>query len=130
VQKACEVLLAGFLCLTGDTMHEMAITEGIIDLCLLHAAGRRVRSVDVEIGNLSSVGTEAIEFCFDACSRDTLLEGATLSIVRIAGQGECLECGAILPMIELFAACQECGSNRVTIIAGEELRVREIEVDD
>jgi hydrogenase nickel incorporation protein HypA/HybF len=111
-------------------MHEMAITEGIIELCLQHAGGRRVRSLDVEIGVLSSVVPEAIEFCFEACSRDTLLEGATLAIFRIAGLGECQECGATTPMTELFAACQECGSNRVTITAGEELRVREIEVED
>ena len=111
-------------------MHEMAITEGIIELCLQHAGVRRVRSIDVEIGDLSSVVPEAIEFCFEACSRDTLLEGATLNLFKIAGLGECLECGATFPMAELFEPCSTCGSNRVTIIAGEELRVREIEVDD
>jgi hydrogenase nickel incorporation protein HypA/HybF len=111
-------------------MHEMAITEGIIDLCLQHAGGRRVRSLDVEIGLLSSVVPEAIEFCFEACSLDTLLEEAQLNIFRMPGQGECLACGAIVTLTELFGACQECGSNRVTITSGEELRVREIEVED
>ena len=66
-------------------MHEMSITQGIIDLCLQHAGGRRVNSLEVEIGELSSVVPEAIEFCFEACSRDTLLEGAELVIVRIPG---------------------------------------------
>ena len=63
-------------------MHEMAITQGIIDLCLEHAVGRRIHSIDVEIGELSSVVPEAVEFCFEACSRDTLLEGARLVISR------------------------------------------------
>jgi hydrogenase nickel incorporation protein HypA/HybF len=111
-------------------MHEMAITQGIIDLCLEHANGRRIRALDVEIGTLGSVVPEAIEFCFDACSRDTLLEGAVLNIIRIAGLGLCLECGRETPLAELFGACQHCGGNRVTIIAGEEMRVREIEVED
>ena len=58
-------------------MHEMSITQGIIDICEKHAGGRRVLSVDVEIGELSSVVPEAVEFCFEACSQGTLLEGAT-----------------------------------------------------
>ena len=111
-------------------MHEMSITQGIIDLCLEHAGGRRVLSLDVEIGELSSVVPEAVEFCFEACSRETLLEGARMNILRIPGMGLCQECGLETPMEELYGSCRHCGSNRVTIIAGEELRVREIDVDD
>ena len=111
-------------------MHEMSITQGIIDLCLEHAGLRRVRSLDVEIGELSSVVPEAIEFCFEACSRETLLEGARLNIIRIPGMGHCLECRRETPLAELYGSCQQCGGNRVTIVSGEELRVREIEVED
>jgi hydrogenase nickel incorporation protein HypA/HybF len=115
---------------TGATMHEMSITQGIIGLCLEHAGGRRVTSLDVEIGNLSSVVPEAIEFCFEACSRETLLEGARLNIIRVPGSGQCRECGRETPLTELYGACVHCGSYLVTIVGGEELRVREIEVDD
>jgi len=111
-------------------MHEMSITQGIIDLCIEHAGGRRVRSLEVEIGELGSVVPEAIEFCFEACSRETLLEGARLNIIRVPGTGQCQECGKDTPLTELYAPCSHCGSNRVTVVAGEELRVREIEVDD
>ena len=111
-------------------MHEMSITQGIIDLCLEHAGGRRIRSLDVEIGELSSVVPEAIEFCFEACSQETSLEGARLTIIRVPGMGYCQECGLETPLTELYGSCRHCGSNRVTIVAGEELRVREIEVDD
>ena len=111
-------------------MHEMSITQGIIDLCLEHAVLRRVRSLDVEIGELSSVVPESIEFCFEACSRETLLEGAVLNVIRVPGLGQCLGCGQETPLTELYGSCQKCGSNRVEIVAGEELRVREIEVDD
>jgi hydrogenase nickel incorporation protein HypA/HybF len=111
-------------------MHELSLTQGIIDLCLQHAGGRRVKLLEVEIGELSSVVPEAIEFCFEACSRDTLLEGAELAIIRIPGRGECQDCSAETPLTELFGACLHCGSNRVVIINGEEMRVREIEVED
>ena len=111
-------------------MHELSITQGIIDLCLEHARGRRICSLDVEIGELSSVVPEAIEFCFEACSRETLLEGARLVIIRVPGMGRCGECGRETPLAELYGSCRHCGSNRVAIVTGEELRVREIEVDD
>ncbi len=111
-------------------MHEMSITQGIIDLCLQHSGGRRVNSLEVEIGELSTVVPEAIEFCFEACSRETLLEGAQLTITRVAGRGLCQDCGSETPLAELFGACCHCGGNRVVIIAGEEMRVREIEVED
>ena len=111
-------------------MHEMSITQGIIELCLEHAGKRRIHSVDIEIGELGSVVPEAIEFCFEACSRDTLLHGARLNIFRIPGSGQCLECSRTTSLTELYGSCCHCGSNRVTILTGEEMRVREIEVED
>ncbi len=110
-------------------MHEMSITQGIIDICESHAGGRRIRSVDVEIGELSSVVPEAVEFCFEACSQGTLAEGAAINIIRIPGRGQCLDCGRETPLTALFGACQQCGSYHVAIQAGEEMRVREMEVD-
>ena len=111
-------------------MHEMSITQGIIDLCLKHAGGRRILSLEVEIGELSAVVPEAIEFCFEACSRETLLEGARLNITRVPGAGSCQECGRETPLAELYGSCCHCGSNLVRVVTGEELRVLEIEVDD
>jgi len=111
-------------------MHEMSITQGIIDICEKYAAGRRVLSVEVEIGELSSVVPESIEFCFEACSQGTLLEGARMNIIRIPGSGRCLDCGVDTPLAALFGACLHCGGYRVTVLAGEEMRVREIEVDE
>ena len=111
-------------------MHEMSITQGIIDICEQHALGKRVLSLDVEIGELSSIVPEAIEFCFEACSKGTLLEGASLNIIRIPGRGRCQECGAETPLKEVYGACAQCGGYRVTIESGEEMRVREIEVEE
>ena len=111
-------------------MHEMSITQGIIEICENYAGGRRVLCVDVEIGELSSVVPDAVEFCFEACSQGTLLEGARINIIRIPGSGQCLDCGAHTPLTALFGACQHCGGYRVTVVSGEEMRVREIEVDE
>lgn len=111
-------------------MHEMSITQSIVELCQQHAGTRKVREVVIEIGELSSIVPEAVEFCFEACSQDTSLATATLKIDYIAGKGVCQQCNQETPLHELYAACTHCGSYQVTVIAGEELRVREIEVED
>lgn len=111
-------------------MHEMSITQEIIEICLKHACGKKVRSLDVEIGELSSVVPEAIEFCFEACSIGTSLEGAQLNIIRVPGIGLCRGCGTQTHLQQLYDACSKCGSFSVEIVSGEEMRVKEIEIDD
>ena len=111
-------------------MHELSITQGIIEICESHAGGRRVVSIDVEIGELSSVVPDAVAFCFEACSQGTMLQGASINIIRIPGRGHCLKCDAETPLTAIFDACQRCGRFQVTVVSGEELRVREIEVDE
>jgi len=111
-------------------MHEMSITQEIIEICLKHTNGKKVRSLDVEIGELSGVVPEAIEFCFEACSNGTDLQGARLNIIKTPGIGLCMDCGAKTRLQLLYDACSKCGSFSVAIESGEEMRVKEIEIDD
>jgi hydrogenase nickel incorporation protein HypA/HybF len=111
-------------------MHEMAITQGIVELCLQHAGGRPVIAVIVEIGALSGVVPEALEFCFSACCSDTTAEDARLEIRQTEGRGRCLSCGLEQPLERLYDPCQQCGNYSLKILGGEEMRVVEIEVDD
>jgi len=110
-------------------MHEMAITQGIVAICGEHAAGRRVTSVTLEIGDLAGVVPEAVEFCFDACTRDTFMEGAALIIQRVPAMAFCPSCGAETPVRACFDPCPVCGGFGLDILTGEELRVKELEVE-
>lgn len=111
-------------------MHELSLTQGIVDICRQHAQGRRVSSVTLEIGLLSGVVPEAVEFCFAACCADTLLENARLVIERPEGRGVCDACGKEQVLEQLYTPCNECGGYGIRVTAGEEMRVREIEVED
>lgn len=109
-------------------VHELSIVQGVVDICQSSAGGRRVTSVTLEIGELSGVVPEAVEFCFEACSRGTPLDGARLIIDRIPAAARCPTCGATFDIHAYYDPCPACGAYAVIITAGEELRVRELEV--
>jgi hydrogenase nickel incorporation protein HypA/HybF len=110
-------------------MHELSITENIVSIVSEKAGNTRVKRVMLEIGQLSAVMPDAIRFCFDVCAQGTLLEGAELQIVEIAGLGQCCSCGAQIGLTMLAGLCQ-CGSIDIDCLAGKELNIKEIEVID
>lgn len=61
-------------------MHELAITQAIVEQCAARCEGARVLRVVIEIGTLSAVQPEAVRFAFSLCTEGTLLEGAQLEI--------------------------------------------------
>ncbi|WP_424360299.1 hydrogenase maturation nickel metallochaperone HypA [Methylocystis parvus] len=113
-------------------MHEMALTESIVDIVSEEARKQgfgKVRVVRLQVGAMAHVEPEALRFCFDAVSRGTVAEGATLDIVRAPGEGWCLDCGKTVALQERFGACPECGGSNVRMTSGDELRIEELEVD-
>ncbi|SNB47093.1 hydrogenase maturation nickel metallochaperone HypA [Geobacter sp. DSM 9736] len=109
-------------------MHELSIVQNMVEICEAEARGRQVTSVTIVIGELSGVLPEAISFCFEACSKGTLLEDARLLIERVCGVARCDACGAEFPAKAYYEPCPACGSHEIALIAGEELQVRELEV--
>lgn len=113
-------------------MHEMAISESI--LSIIEDEGRRqrysrVRRVRVEIGPLSSIEPEALRFTFDAVTRGTLAENAVLEIIETEAQAWCLPCGQAVAIRQRFDACPICGGHQLQVTAGEEMRIKDLEVD-
>lgn len=122
-------------CMAVETrciMHEMSLAEGIVQLVedTVRADGcSKVKAVWVEIGQLAVVEKDALRFCFDAVARDTVAEGARLEIVEMPGCGRCMSCGANVAVTELYDACPVCGNYRIQVTGGNEMRVRELEVE-
>ncbi|MDR1350133.1 MAG: hydrogenase maturation nickel metallochaperone HypA [Zoogloeaceae bacterium] len=113
-------------------MHEMSLAEGILQLVedtARREAARRVSGVILEIGALASVEIEALRFCFDAVTRDTLAAAARLEIRVLPGQGWCMPCGQSVPLTALTDPCPQCGSFQVQPVSGMEMRVKEIEIE-
>jgi hydrogenase nickel incorporation protein HypA/HybF len=108
-------------------MHELGIVQEVIAIVSEHSKGAKVTRVVLEIGKLSAVLPDAVRFCFDLCSQDTVAEGAQLEIIETPGQARCRACGATVVLDQPFGRCA-CGSSDLEWLSGDELKVKEMEV--
>ena len=113
-------------------MHEMSLAESVLQI--IEDAARtqnfqRVRTVVLEIGQLAAVEPDAIRFCFDAVTHGSIAEGAQLEILGKPGEGWCAECSKTVQLCERYGLCPECGGTRVEITGGNEMRVKDLEVE-
>lgn len=109
-------------------MHELSITRNVVAIVSERAGSERVVRVRLDIGRLSGVVPDAIRFCFDVCAQGTRVEGAALEIVEIAGRARCSECSTEFALDALVGRCPACGGASIEVIAGEELKIREMEL--
>lgn len=108
-------------------MHEMAITQSVVDAVCEHSAGRRVHSVRLEVGALCALVPDSMQFCFGLATEGTVAEGAHLDIAVRPGTGHCRTCGNDFALADLILLCP-CGSADVEVIAGKDIRIRSMEV--
>lgn len=108
-------------------MHEMAITKCVVETVCEHAAGRRVRSVRVEMGALCALLPDSVQFCFGLATEGTAAEGARLELDVRPGSARCRSCGGEFALDELLQRCR-CGSPDVEVLAGTDLKIISMEV--
>ncbi|MDX5962573.1 hydrogenase maturation nickel metallochaperone HypA [Rhodococcus opacus] len=108
-------------------MHELSITQSVVDAVCKHALGRPVRSIRLEVGQISGVEVDAMEFCFELVARGTAAEGARLECDQPQGRAYCRGCDFNFATDDLILLCS-CGSADVEITAGRDLRIISMEV--
>lgn len=108
-------------------MHELGIMQEVLAIVVDHSQGARVRRVVLEVGKLSAVLPDALQFCFELCSAGTVAEGARLEILETPGRARCRSCSAEVLLERPFGRCA-CGCTDLEWLTGEELRIKEMEV--
>ena len=114
-------------------MHELTIAHAIINIASKAApAGHsgNITAVGVQVGELSGIETDALDFAFSVCKDGTALQHAVLQIFITDGKGQCLECASAFPLHSYAALCPKCNSNAITILNGKEMKVVNITIDD
>ena len=113
-------------------MHEMSIAQNIIDI-VSDAIGdeepERVDKVGVRIGKLVAVVPDSLQFCFEAITSGTPLEGAELVIEEVPIRVHCDPCAADAEVESFVFRCPRCGGGELRVLSGNELTVGYIEVE-
>ncbi len=103
------------------------ILKTLIEKAQSEGASKIVRIV-LEVGEMSGFDSKELYKYFDILSRDTLAEGAKLSITEIPLRVRCLSCSNEFVASGFKMTCPDCGSVASELISGNELRVKEMEV--
>ncbi len=113
-------------------MHEMSIAQSLVALLqeeMEKAGARTLRSVRLEIGQMSAIVPDALSFGFQVVTADTDLEGAELIMDVVPLRGSCRECGGSFDIEDYAFECPLCGGREIDTLSGQELAVKEITVD-
>ena len=112
-------------------MHELGLCKSILDIIDSSSVGHQfscIKKIHLEIGALLAVDKRAMIFCFEVIAKNTKAKDALLEIININGEALCEDCKQIVKVQQYSDSCSNCGSFYLTIIQGEELRVKSMEV--
>lgn len=112
-------------------MHELSVCQALLTQVANIAAERgagAVERITIEIGPLCGVEPELLARAFTVARAGGCAAGATLSIELTAVEISCLSCGARSQTAPNRLVCAECGGYRARVVAGDELRLRRVEL--
>lgn len=113
-------------------MHELSVTESILDICLTHAKkaeAKRVSDIFIVIGRLSSIVDDSVQFYWDIISKDTLCQGAMLHFQREPARLKCNACGLEYDIDGELIPCPDCKGYDIRVISGNQFFVDSIEIE-
>jgi hydrogenase nickel incorporation protein HypA/HybF len=113
-------------------MHELAVTESILEISLRHAeeaGAERIKDLYLVIGQLSSIVDDSVQFYWEMISKNTLAEDSLLHFRRIPAEMECQACEKRFSPGDEDFFCPACGSLNVRITAGDEFYMEAIDIE-
>jgi hydrogenase nickel incorporation protein HypA/HybF len=114
-------------------MHELPVTENILEVALKHAAeanASNITNIYLVIGQMASIIDDSVEFYWDIIAKGTIAEGARLHFKRIPTKFQCVKCnGSFVYSGEDFT-CPNCGSLEVKVIDGEQFYLEAIDIEN
>ena len=112
-------------------MHELGVVFHTLDTVKRIADEnnvKRVASITVEIGEVSTVIPELFEDCWNwAVKKETVFKDAGVKIERIPAITYCEDCKKEYGTLEHGRVCPYCSSENTYLIKGNEIIIKEIE---
>ena len=108
-------------------VHELAITQSVVDAVLEKLPERQITVVSLAIGTLSGVEPDSVRFCFGLVTAGTALDGVELRISRPSGRAHCSSCQSDFDLDSCIMLCA-CGSADVRATSGHQLLISSVRV--
>jgi hydrogenase nickel incorporation protein HypA/HybF len=112
-------------------VHELSVCQALLGQ-VAEIAKRRgasaVERITIEVGPLSGIEPELLASAFAILRAGSCAAQALLSIESTRVSISCVGCGAQCPAEPNRLVCGVCGGFRTRIIAGDELRLRRLEL--
>ena len=112
-------------------MHELSIAIGIVEIARKEAAKAKVdaiKVIDLEIGTLSGVEIDSLNFAWPMAIEGSVLQNAEKRIHVVEAKARCFDCGFEYDILNHFDSCPKCNSYFKDIFKGKEMRVKSIEI--
>ncbi|MBI4733911.1 MAG: hydrogenase maturation nickel metallochaperone HypA [Rubrobacteridae bacterium] len=114
-------------------MHEMGLTQSIIDIAVDHAEranANKITQINVKAGDFMSIVEDSLQFAFTYLSSDSIASGAQLVVERIPIIIHCDNCDSDSEVDKTdIHICPNCGECFVQLVSGREFYVDSIEVE-
>lgn len=114
-------------------MHEMGIADAVlktVDRIARQEDAAGVRSITVELGDLSGVVPRFLTDCWEAVSAGTAYEGVELRLHPVPGSLLCLDCDTTFVADIESLRCPHCGGVKLKPLSGQDMTIAEIELYD
>jgi hydrogenase nickel incorporation protein HypA/HybF len=113
-------------------MHELSIAISLVEAAeeeMQKLGSVQVLAIHLELGRLSGVVRDALEFSYQIACEDTPLAGSRLVIEEIPVLIDCPICKVPREIVSLQEfCCAVCGAAGGTVLRGRELRVAALEI--
>ena len=112
-------------------MHELSISESILRTALETpgACKTNLCALTVKVGVLSSVSTANLAYCMDLVLEQRGIKGVQVRIEEVPAQARC-RCGHEYSAESIFVGCPLCSGFDREIVAGRDVSLESIEVED
>lgn len=109
-------------------MHELSLCRAIAGIASQHASGRAVLRIGLRVGQLRQVVPDTLVYCWSLVSEGTALAGSVLEVESVPARIACRSCAHNEQLDSVLLRCGACGSDQVTVVAGEEFLVTTLDL--
>lgn len=113
-------------------MHELSVIANLYEIMEEKAkeqGAKKITRVKLQVGVLSGVVPDFLETAFDIFKDDTMAAEAVLEIERVPLKILCMTCGLEKTSDGLIYICPKCGSNQIKNLAGTELILEKMDIE-